>query len=261
MPRDAPVGVDVVEGVTVDAPGTTVREDGFRVTRSGGGWVVDVAVALVADAVPIGGDLDRVAREFAWGRGRALSDVARSRSLDPGLGRRAVVTTVRLSGEGRMVDARARIATFSCLAALDWQEAASAWVDALHPLHDVVSPAWEAARAFDVRRGRAGRRTDVMAGLGELANASLAAAFEASGLPVLYAVGGWDRERATTSARPGAAEMAGGGSYARFTSPLRRYADLVNQRILVGALLGRGSPYDERELDGIAREIDSAPRG
>ena len=45
-------------------------------------------------------------------------------------------------------------------------------------------------------------------------------------------------------------------AYAWFTSPVRRYADLVNHRILLSILDGYESPYSRQELDSIARELN-----
>jgi ribonuclease R len=44
--------------------------------------------------------------------------------------------------------------------------------------------------------------------------------------------------------------------YAHTTSPLRRYSDLVNQRILIALLRGSKSPYSRNELDAIASDIN-----
>lgn len=45
-------------------------------------------------------------------------------------------------------------------------------------------------------------------------------------------------------------------AYAWFTSPLRRFADLMNQRMLGAHLEGRPAPYDETELREIAEAIN-----
>jgi VacB/RNase II family 3'-5' exoribonuclease len=41
--------------------------------------------------------------------------------------------------------------------------------------------------------------------------------------------------------------------YTHSTAPNRRYADLVSQRLVKAVLAGRGGPYDDAELDAIAR--------
>ncbi|MBX7137483.1 MAG: RNB domain-containing ribonuclease [Oligoflexia bacterium] len=44
------------------------------------------------------------------------------------------------------------------------------------------------------------------------------------------------------------------GAYAPFTSPIRRYVDLVNQRLVKSFLQGMPSPYTDAELDEIANQ-------
>lgn len=48
--------------------------------------------------------------------------------------------------------------------------------------------------------------------------------------------------------------------YAWFTSPIRRYADLVNQRIVKAALLGEAPPYNPDALEHIAEGLNEAAR-
>jgi ribonuclease R len=45
-------------------------------------------------------------------------------------------------------------------------------------------------------------------------------------------------------------------AYAHMTSPIRRYADLVNQRILAATLRGESSPYKREELGSIAQHLN-----
>lgn len=46
-------------------------------------------------------------------------------------------------------------------------------------------------------------------------------------------------------------------AYAWFTSPLRRYADLVNQRVLRAGMEGVSPPHDPQEMAGIAGELEA----
>lgn len=49
-------------------------------------------------------------------------------------------------------------------------------------------------------------------------------------------------------------------AYAHTTSPLRRYPDLVNQRILTAAVAGRPSPYDHDTLETLGAELNEGLR-
>ncbi|MEV3925887.1 ribonuclease catalytic domain-containing protein [Actinomadura coerulea] len=70
------------------------------------------------------------------------------------------------------------------------------------------------------------------------------------------------RERLITLMRPATYEPHAAGhhalalaAYTHLTSPLRRYADLVNQRILLAAVDGRPSPYTVRDLASIGTRL------
>lgn len=45
-------------------------------------------------------------------------------------------------------------------------------------------------------------------------------------------------------------------AYAWFTSPLRRYADLVNQRMIEAALDGVPAPYGATDIEAVARQVE-----
>ncbi|WP_370324533.1 RNB domain-containing ribonuclease [Euzebya sp.] len=63
--------------------------------------------------------------------------------------------------------------------------------------------------------------------------------------------------RAGYTATPSSHEAMGSGAYTHFTSPLRRYADLVVHRQLRAALAGETPPYDEAELASLAVWLDA----
>jgi ribonuclease R len=116
------------------------------------------------------------------------------------------------------------------------------------------------------------------------ANAALAARFATAGIPLLFrnhrgnpvadrqslrhdleiaAIGGVHAEAAVRRmemmlgrAELGAKALGHFGLnlpvYAWNTSPIRRYADLVNQRLILAALAGGEPPYDQEQLDAIA---------
>jgi ribonuclease R len=63
--------------------------------------------------------------------------------------------------------------------------------------------------------------------------------------------------RAGYSAVPVAHDALGSGAYTHFTSPLRRYADLVVHRQVRAALAGDAPPYDQEALAAMARWLDA----
>ena len=78
----------------------------------------------------------------------------------------------------------------------------------------------------------------------------------ANGVAAIYRVQQNMKTRMTTDALPH--EGLGVGQYARSSSPLRRYVDLVNQRQLIALIRGESPPYPKRSpiLNEIARRFD-----
>ncbi len=62
--------------------------------------------------------------------------------------------------------------------------------------------------------------------------------------------------RVTLSTSAGNHSSLGLQPYSTFTSPIRKYADLVAQRQLKAALLGESSPYPEEELRKIITDLE-----
>lgn len=63
--------------------------------------------------------------------------------------------------------------------------------------------------------------------------------------------------RAGYTATPTAHDALGSGAYTHFTSPLRRYADLVVHRQLRASIAGETPPYDTNALDALATWLDA----
>lgn len=62
-------------------------------------------------------------------------------------------------------------------------------------------------------------------------------------------------DRAQYQATPGRHVGLGLDVYTHFTSPIRRYADLVNQRLLQAAITNRPMPYTQAQLETIAAHL------
>jgi exoribonuclease-2 len=65
---------------------------------------------------------------------------------------------------------------------------------------------------------------------------------------------------ARTMAEPGAHRGLGASAYAQATSPIRRYGDLVNQRLLASAVAGGPSPHSVAEVTRLAEHLTQRER-
>jgi len=67
-------------------------------------------------------------------------------------------------------------------------------------------------------------------------------------------------DRAAYSAVPGRHVGLGLDAYTHFTSPIRRYVDVVNHRLLKAAIAGSPAPYTQVELETIADSLTARQR-
>lgn len=77
-----------------------------------------------------------------------------------------------------------------------------------------------------------------------------------AGVPAIYRNQRGTKTRMETE--PGEHEWLGVSHYAWFSSPLRRFSDLANQRQLAALLQGASAPYSREELAAVAREFEAA---
>jgi len=127
------------------------------------------------------------------------------------------------------------------------------------PLHDkatgaILDPA--ACRVHIEARKRGSPVDMLVAELMILANATWGQLLADKGVPGLYRGQVAGKVRMTTSALPH--EGLGVACYAWSTSPLRRYADLINQWQLISVLTGKSAPFAPRspELFAAMRDFD-----
>jgi ribonuclease R len=330
----------------IDRPGSVDRDDALWVSRDGDGWRALVYVADVARVVPLGGivELEACRRgETVYLPDRTIGMLPPAEqsaaALRAGTPVPACVTELRVSPAGELVEVTIGPGTLAEPVEASYQQAATALAEPAHPLHGMLTDAYELARTLLARRRAAGAlavydllrgwATDEDGRIVALAAAERNAGFlivqelmiaaneaaarwaVARDLPILFRnhrAGTASREElagqlavaTSPDAWAGAAEipagsgaghiprggsggdgLGGGGSrletvrqhlamvlrpavyeprvgghfglnlpaYAHATSPLRRYPDLVNQRILLAAAAGRPSPY---RLDTLA---------
>lgn len=84
----------------------------------------------------------------------------------------------------------------------------------------------------------------------------LAAAGRDADRDLLVAVATGSTARAAYDTDPGHHRGLAAGAYTHFTSPIRRYADLVVHRQLRAVLAGEPAPYDAEQLTALARWLD-----
>lgn len=309
--------------VTIDAPHSTDLDDAISVSKSNSGWRVDVAVADVSKAVPIGSVADRDAFE------RAATRYNSTRAVEPMLDRQISEMSASLTaGEARSVvifelsipttllprTISIRRDTIVVAERLDHAGAVSG-ARRSDAIGQLLGNGFELARqlysarvrggaiaAFDERNGVVANEEGRLLHVGQdvlahllvqelmiLTNRLAAEKFAGAGVPLLFrnhrakhtasrqsfvedidhAAHGMMTEelyeaRRTLLQKATLSPFADGHfalsspAYAWFTSPIRRYADLINHRIALATLDGRPQPYDPGDLARIAAHLNEA---
>lgn len=271
-----------VQGLTVDAGRARELDDAFWVERTPGGFRLTVSIADVASLVPAGGLDD----EIAMARGLSVYEPGAPKaamfspqiaqglaSLLPGRERPVVAVVAEFDAGGVLVSRMATRASLCSCAKLAYEtfdeifydrgQALSPVVDASVALAAVLwrnrvaqagLPDWETA--FD-----AGGALRPNIAPGQLAqtvihefmvevNALSTDIVRAAAMPMVY------RNQGPRAGGPtGRYEIVchghaalGKAAYGQFSSPIRRFTDLVNQRVLCAAVEGARPPYDLGEL-------------
>jgi ribonuclease R len=286
MPERTPV-----LGLTVDAWGARDFDDAIWAERLPDGSItVTVSISDVACLVPkeSGDDVGAASRGmnlYDGNRAAIFGDHigARLASLAPRVSRPVVVHRFVLSPEGREVSGEVFRGTLKSLAALNYTNFDDILATPDARLHPMSVAATEAARmlwtrrvsrvgmpewdsAFD-RRGRVRENvafgmigqtvvTEFMAAANYLATRIV----NAAGAPMIF------RNQGPRPGGPGGRyEVVSHGNmalglphYGQFSSPIRRYPDLVNQRIQCAVIDGDEPPYSLAENSRICAEANRA---
>jgi exoribonuclease II len=279
-----------VEAFSIDDSDTTEIDDAFSVTKlPGGNWQVGIHIAAPALGLPVGSVADRegakrlstvyfpgnkitmlppaVIDRFTLSADRDCAALSLYVELSPDLevrGTRSVAERVRIAANLRHDALEAefnekRLAAgntdyrFGPELALLWklagrlekargkEESASARTDYNFYVED--------DRVRIVERKRGSPIDKVVSELMILVNTEWARQLSANGIPALYRVQGNGKVKISTV--PAAHQGLGVPHYVWASSPLRRYADLVNQRQLLALFRNEPTPYpqgDERLL-------------
>jgi exoribonuclease-2 len=279
-PADLPLAA--AEAFSLDDVGTTEIDDAFSLARvSDDEWRLGVHIAAPALAFAPGSPLDAIARErlsTAYMPGLKFTmlpeDVIAACSLDEGTERAVLSLYVNVSAADYAVRGRhsriervriGRNLRHPQIQALD--AAFEAGTEAGLPHEAELRTLWRVAEALEARRGkpsvnplvpdyvfrvaqgrvrieprRRGAPLDkLVAELMILANSAWGELLAERDVAGLYRVQSSGKVR--MSVHPEAHDGLGVACYAWMTSPLRRYADLVNQWQLAAAIAGRRPPF------------------
>jgi len=271
-----------VAAFSLDDGGTTEIDDAFSLRRlASGGLRIGVHIAVPALGIAPGSPLDAIARErlsTAYMPGRKFTmlpeDVVARFSLDSGGERPALSLYVDVGeGEGAIRGHHTRLERVPIAANLRHaqyevlNEAFERGTSTGLPYEEELRTLWRTACALEAKRGKPaapataldytfiveGERVRIVprrrgspldklvAEMMILANSTwgeLLAERDVAGLYRVQSVG-----KVRMSVHPEPHEGLGLACYAWLSSPLRRYADLVNQWQLLAALAGRRAPF------------------
>jgi exoribonuclease-2 len=298
VPDDLPLAD--VAAFSIDDASTTEIDDAFSVTRlDDGGWRIGLHIAAPALGIAPGSELDRVARErlstvyYPGGKITMLPPPAIAAfSLDENRQCPALSLYFDVTPDGRIehrgsrverVPVAANLRHEQLEAAFNEQAVAAGHID--HRFGAELLVLWKAALQLEAARGKAdapqGGRVEysfhvdgdrvrivprkrgspidrVVAEMAIFANSRWGGDLAANGVAAIFRVQGNGKVKMSTL--PAGHEGLGVAQYVWATSPLRRYADLVNQRQLVA--LTRATPPDSAaggdELLAAMREFEAA---
>lgn len=265
--------MEPVKGISIDGATTRDIDDALYLEDlPGGGRLITVCVPDLRDAVPVGGHVDIDARRKGWSRyrgprlvesmlPRTLTD---RHALTPGREKAAVAFRMRLDADFALLDYKVEPVRFLNVGRLTYEQADQGRVPNEYVAGQLKAVLAAGSELYHKRTGRLfgedgadylDEEGNVLEPLGDLSHLSHVAIAELMiltnacaalwaqhhGLPLLWRehgprpVGnGMTMGRAVSTASPAPHQGLGLPAYSWVTSPLRRYADLVNQRLLLG---------------------------
>ncbi|MCG3133755.1 MAG: Ribonuclease R [Planctomycetes bacterium] len=309
--RGAREDLTALFAVSVDDAETTEVDDALSVRRDGDALELLVHISDAADAVPVGGALDRSA--LARTSTLYVPDgavtlfpadlVERRMSLDLGRDRAAVTGVFRIAPDGSVLSARFARTMIRVARRLDYQ--ATRDPSSLAASADDAAALVAVAAALRDARRRAGALVAGMPSLavwaedgaprveprhqdtpGDLVVAEAAVLYNAQAGRALAAAdaAAFFRTQAPPkpepreddplrplllrkrfapthlSTAPARHHGVGADAYAQATSPMRRVADLVNQRQLLAVATGAPRPYDHATLERMGETVSERER-
>lgn len=282
----------LVQGFTVDGPDSTDLDDAVWTERTKTGYRVHVSIADVAYFVAPGSDLDDAARARAFTRYHAHGRVPMipthisedAASLLEGELRPVVTVSIPIDFENRNPAPLIHRAVLRSQKKLAHQHVPEILADHRHALHEQVSDCVHVAYLLWRRRhpdtaivnangqtailtteeGTLVRPANVDAVIGHFmvqefmiyANCAIARYMDEAGLGGIFRNHRTRVQRAHYSAESSGHYGLGVPNYTHFTSPIRRFPDLVAHRLVLAALEGGQRPYTQDEIERICQHTN-----
>ncbi|NKS50154.1 RNB domain-containing ribonuclease [Rhodococcus hoagii] len=243
--------------LAIDSEGTRIREDAFRVrSLPDGRWLVEVSSPAVADVVPLDGVLDCEARDrvsvTARGgarRGMFPRSVESELSFAPGFSGPVLVVAFTLDSDAQTVlhvDARRDTICEGGVAALSYEDGDRLLATCAdhNPAYHSLAVAHGLAQQMARAETREVGTQSIVAEIMTAANVAATTWAHDRGLLLIQDKAG----------HYGVAEPTF-GRHGQVTNPLRRYASLANQRIILAEFDGRPAVYSADRLAGLGRAL------
>jgi exoribonuclease R len=250
-------GRDFLEGYTfhIDPPGCRDVDDSFTLKKMGDAWQVAINIADVAELVPEGSPVDVAARtqatSFYTSDGKVIAPmlppaVEAQASLLPGASK-LTVSLCFVWTAGKIQDIEWRLTETSATTSYTYDEADAATNRELKVLSSITGTptSHEWVEAMMIFYNKEAGKLLAAAGTGILRRHKEGTQLAIPGVPEFLAY------EAAEHCLPGGATYHSGldtAAYAYASSPIRRYADLVNQRAIKKILSTRPPPPPEQEL-------------
>ena len=273
-------GRPLEQGFTIDGPTSKDLDDGIWVERSANGYNVRISIAQVSAFIEPGSALDKE----ALNRGASFYPLDYADHMFPkilsedrmslieGTVRPAITTYIALSKDLSITDYNFNLTAFENIRRLDHKTARGVLEDSGDELHSQLKTTSKLANGLSKRRAAKGGRayfdffpassfnTDkIVRELMILNNEVIAGFFSSNGIPTIYRnhnPSNGNSERACYSDRFVGHKGLALEVYTHFTSPIRRYSDLIVQRLLVDSIIGRRPCYTTSEIQQMVQHIN-----